>query len=75
MIISIISNNQIADFKVEENQVILDVLNIIAKDSNLSLHLDGLQYVTSKRKKESVSIKKTFQEAGIYNGDILYIGG
>jgi len=67
--------DQSDNFKVSEDQKIIDVLSIITSNTNMQFSLKENDFIYSKRMKEMVNIRKTFEEAKLYNGDTLILGG
>ena len=63
-----------ADFKVEKTDKIKDVLKILNTDTTFTCDVENLHYLTSKRRKQKINIRYTFEEANIFNGDTLIIG-
>lgn len=75
MIITFTNKTSICDFKVANQQRIIDVLIILNNDTEFDINISKAKYILSNRLQEKVNTLKTFQEARIYNGDILQIGG
>lgn len=73
MIITFETNSGQADFKVDKNYRIKDVLKILSENTVLKCDFD-LQYVTSVRKNQKINVLYTFNEAGLFNGDTLIVG-
>lgn len=70
----ITSENKEIDLKVNGRQAIRDTLMIMQENGLISntINVDELK-VASARHKEAVVCGQSYEEAEIYNGDILYI--
>lgn len=74
MIITLIWNdekNEI-DMKVNPEQRILDTLLVLA-DADVLNGTEENQSLYSKRLNEYIEVKMSYEQAGIYNGDILIL--
>ncbi|MFT3984217.1 MAG: hypothetical protein QM697_09920 [Lachnospiraceae bacterium] len=71
---AIASENKELDLKINEKQIIRDTLSILQKTGYMPETLDINELkVGSARQKKPILCKKSYEEAEIYNGDILYI--
>jgi uncharacterized ubiquitin-like protein YukD len=61
------------DIKVFEHQKIKDTLSILYNEKIIAINPDNPIAIRSERKAEMISKEMTYEQAGIYNGDILYI--
>lgn len=61
------------DIKVFEYQKIKDTLSILYNEKIIAINPDNPIAIRSERKAEMISKEMTYEQAGIYNGDILYI--
>ena len=61
------------DIKVFEHQKIKDTLSILYNEKIIAINPDNPIVIRSERKAEMISKEMTYEQAGIYNGDILYI--
>lgn len=61
------------DIKVFERQKIKDTLSILYNEKIIAINPDNPIAIRSERKAEMISKEMTYEQAGIYNGDILYI--
>lgn len=61
------------DIKVFEHQKIKDTLSILYNEKIITINPDNPIAIRSERKAEMISKEMTYEQAGIYNGDILYI--
>ena len=61
------------DIKVFEHQKIIDTLSILYNEKIIAINPDNPIAIRSERKAEMISKEMTYEQAGIYNGDILYI--
>ena len=75
MIITFMNKTNVSDFKVAKQQRIIDVLKVLNEDTEFNINITNAKYILSTRLQEKVNTFKTFQEARIYNGDLLEIGG
>lgn len=62
-----------ADIKVNREQKISDTLLILEDGGVLPGHRTRECCIFSERLEEYIDIQLTYQQAGVYNGDILYI--
>ena len=74
MILTFIIDTYQTEFKVDKSHRIKDVLKVINENTSLKSNLDALHYVNSKRRKQRINILYTFEEARLFNGDILKVG-
>lgn len=75
MIITLRNNGSSANFKVDEDQRIYDVLKTISENTEIYINYDQLRYIKSNRRNEKINVLKTFKEAQIFSGDILVLEG
>ena len=61
------------DVEVFEHQKIKDTLSILYNEKIIAINPDNPIAIRSERKAEMISKEMTYEQAGIYNGDILYI--
>lgn len=61
------------DIKVFEHQKIKDTLSILYNEKIIAINPDNPIAIRSERKAEMISKEMTYEQAEIYNGDILYI--
>ncbi len=61
------------DIKVFEHQKIKDTFSILYNEKIIAINPDNPIAIRSERKAEMISKEMTYEQAGIYNGDILYI--
>lgn len=75
MIISIVYKNSEDNYKVDPEKKIIDTLKIIQENTNMNFDILNLEYVYSKRRKESINVDSSFIDSKIYNGDVLIVKG
>ena len=61
------------DIKVFEHQKIKDTLSILYNEKIIAINPDNPIAIRSERKAEMINKEMTYEQAGIYNGDILCI--
>jgi len=74
MTLTFISGMFQGDFKVDKTYIIKEVLKILTENTEIKCDLKTIQYVSSIRRMKKINILYTFEEAGLFNGDILIIG-
>ena len=73
IIITIKCESGIGDFEFNEQLQIEEALRIINESTDMNLI--STDFVYSNRKKRMVSIYQTFENAGIYSGDMMEVRG
>ena len=75
MIITFMISDHDIDLKVEKTQKIIDVIRVLVENMSIPGEILQLKFAYSKRKDEKINVYLTFEQAEIYNGDLLEIKG
>lgn len=66
-------NEKDYDLKVDKRQTIIEFLKIINESLNLNININEINFVKSITHKKQISTYFTFEESGIFTGDILEV--
>ncbi|MGV2804238.1 hypothetical protein GNF85_11240 [Clostridium perfringens] len=66
-------NEKDYDLKVDKRQTIIEFLKIINESLNLNININEINFVKSITYKKQISTYFTFEESGVFTGDILEV--
>lgn len=73
--LTILPQNRRLDIQVNENQTIMETLTVLDdKGLLLGVTVDNHLLIRSERSRERLNPLLTYEQAGIFTGDILYVG-